>query len=84
MHPKTLVYIVQYWSYIDKKYKYSVIIGKDINKDVVSGYSYTNSGIWNYLNRYKHKFADMKAYIYPILWFMVERLYKDIKIVIVK
>ena len=84
LHPKTLVYIVQYWSHTDKKYKFSAVVGKDINKDVVTGYSYKDSGIWSYLNRYKHKFADIKAYIYPILWFMVERLYRDIKIIIVR
>jgi len=81
LHPKTLVYIVQYWSHTDKKYKFSVVIGKNINKDVVTGYSYTDSGIWSYLIKYKHKFADIKAYIYPILWYMVERLYKDIKVI---
>lgn len=84
LHPKTIVYIVQYWSYTDKKYKFSVIVGKDINKDFVTGYGYNQSGIWNYLNRYKHKFIDMKAYIYPIFWFMVEKLYTDIKMIIVK
>jgi hypothetical protein len=82
LHPKTLVYIVQYWSHTNKKYKFSAVIGKDINKDVVTGYSYNNSGVWKYLNKYKNKFVDIKAYIYPILWFMVERLYKDIKIII--
>lgn len=84
LHPKTIVYIVQYWSYTDKKYKFTVIVGKDINKDTVTGYSYKQSGIWHYLNNYKHKFVEMKAYIYPIFWFMVEKLYRDIKMVIVK
>ncbi len=83
-HPKTIVYMVQYYSDAIKGYKYTVILGKDINKDKLTGFSYKQSGIWEYLNIYRERFAEKKAFIYPIFWFMVDKLYEDVKIVLIK
>lgn len=80
-HPKTIVYMVQYYSFSDKKYKYLCIVGKNINKDKVTGYNYKESGIANYLNENKSKLIKIKAYIYPIFWYMVDVLYKNVKFI---
>lgn len=83
LHPKTIVYMVQYYSHIANKYRYTAIVGKDINTNVPSGYSYKASGIWHFMNQHKKQFLKKKAYIYPIFWYMVELLYSDVKIVTV-
>jgi hypothetical protein len=80
-HPKTIVYMVQYYSHIIKDYRYTVIVGKDINKDTITGYNYKTSGLWIFINQHIKSFIEKKAYIYPIFWFMVEKLYHDVKII---
>lgn len=81
MHPKTIVYMIQYYSHSMEKYRYTVIVGRDINRDDVTGYSYRASGIWEFIAKHIHEFVKKKAYIYPVFWFMVEKLYPDVNIV---
>jgi hypothetical protein len=81
IHPKTIVYMVQYYSYSMKRYRYTVIVGRDINKENVTGYSYRASGIWEFISKHIHEFIKKRAYIYPVFWFMVEKLYSDVNIV---
>jgi hypothetical protein len=76
-HPKTVVYMIQYYSHKIKNYRYSVLIGKDISKDDVTGYSYKASGVWKFIDKHKHEFIERRAYIYPIFWFMVDKIYRD-------
>lgn len=83
LHPKSIVYVVQYYSFTDKKYKYIVILGKDINKDKSSGYNYRDSGVLLYINQNINKFVKKKAYIYPIFWYMVDILYSDVKMIFI-
>jgi len=83
LHPKTIVYMVQYYSHSMKRYRYTVIVGRDINRDTVTGYSYRASGVWEFIMKHMHEFVKKKAYIYPIFWFMVDRLYHDVNIVTV-
>lgn len=80
-HPKTIVYMIQYYSRSMKRYRYTVIVGRDINKDTVTGYSYKASGVWDFIMKHMHEFIKKRAYIYPIFWFMVEKLYSDFNIV---
>ena len=77
IHPKTIVYVVQYYSFSQKQYIYTIIIGKDASKDEVSGYNYKYSGIFEYIDRYKEEYLKKRAYIYPVFWFMVEKLYPN-------
>jgi hypothetical protein len=76
-HPKTIVYMVQYYSHNTKNYRYTVIVGKDINKDSITGYNYKASGLWAFINKHLKEFTEKRAYIYPIFWFMIDKLYKD-------
>jgi hypothetical protein len=84
-HPKTLVYMVQYYSHSTKSYRYIAIVGMDIKKDDVTGYNYKYSGFWDFLIQHSMEFMKKRAYIYPIFWFMVERLYRmdDVKIILI-
>lgn len=83
LHPKTIVYIIQYYSQSMKKYRYTAIIGRDVNKDTVTGYSYKASGVWDFIMKHMNEMIKKRAYIYPIFWFMIERLYPDVNIVTV-
>lgn len=80
-HPKTIVYMVQYYSHSMKRYRYTIIIGRDINRDTVTGYSYRASGTWEFISKHMREFAKKRAYIYPIFWFMVDKLYHDVNMV---
>ena len=80
-HPKTIVYMVQYYSHSMKRYRYTIIIGRDINRDTVTGYSYRASGVWEFISKHMHEFSKKRAYIYPIFWFMIDRLYHDVNMV---
>lgn len=83
LHPKTIVHIIQHYSHSSNGYKYTVIVGKDINKDTVTGYNHKLSGFSAYINQHKKELIRKKAFVYPIFWFMVERLYKTAKIIVI-
>ena len=83
-HPKTIVYVIQRYSRKHKIYKYEIIIGKDIDKDHVTGYDIKASGIWNYFAENKERIAKKRPYIYPIFWCMVERFYNDSEKILIK
>jgi hypothetical protein len=83
-HPKTIVYMVQYYSKHIKGYRYNVIVGRDINKETITGYNYKLSGLWEFINKHMENFAEKRAYIYPVFWFMIDKLYQDVKMIIIK
>ena len=58
IHPKTLVYIIQYKSYTSDDDKYSIILGKDAAKDAVTGYDSKKSGITEYLSIHRQKIIN--------------------------
>lgn len=82
-HPKTIVYMIQYYSHSTNGYRYTVIIGRDINKETITGYNYKLSGLWEFMRKHAEKFAEKRAYIYPVFWYMVEKLYKDVKMILI-
>lgn len=81
IHPKTLVYLIQYKSQEDEKEKISVLLGKDCSKISVTGYDIKASGLLNYLEKYKNKIINKEGYIIPMLWFMVKEIYNDYKVI---
>lgn len=83
IHPKTIVHIIQHYSHSSRVYKHVVIVGRDVNKDSISGYNHKLSGFGAYINQHKKDLIQKKAFIYPIFWFMVERLYKTAKIIVI-
>lgn len=83
-HPKTLVYIIQYYSTKSMMYKQTVLINKDISKTRITGYSYKRTGIWEYLSMFHEDFKKKNAVIFPILWYMVDILYPNSKVVLLE
>lgn len=82
-HPKTIVYMVQYYSPSTKNYRYTAIVGKDINRDTITGYNYKTSGLWTFINKHMKSFVEKRAYIYPVFWFMIDKLYQDVKMILI-
>lgn len=76
-HPKTLVYMIQYYSHHTKDYRYTVIVGRDINRETPTGYNYRASGLWDFMVKHMRELIEKRAYIYPIFWFMIDKIYKD-------
>jgi len=81
IHPKTLVYVIQYTSLGNNKV--SIVLGKDISKEDVSGYNFKTSGFYDYLEKYRSKIINREGYIMPMLWYMAKDIYYDAKIVYV-
>lgn len=73
-HPKTLVYVVQYYSKTDKTYRHLLLIGSTIDENTVSGYKYKLSKVWKYTEENKETLIEKRAFIYPMLWYTVEKI----------
>jgi hypothetical protein len=78
-HPKTLSYIIQYHE--NNKYNYLVIPPSNINSEKKSGYKYKKSDFLNFFKENEEKHKELKAYIYPILWFYIPKLYDNVTII---
>ena len=74
-HPKTLVYVIQYYSAKNKKFKQNIIINKDISEKRITGFDYTVSGTWDFVAGESNILIERDAIIFPMLWFMAEKLY---------
>lgn len=81
IHPKTLVYIIQYKSHTTKKDKVSIMIGKDIDQYNITGYDTRKSEIFNYLDKYSKKIIHKKGFIIPMLWYIAKDIYKQSRII---
>jgi hypothetical protein len=83
IHPKTLVYIIQYRDAhsTNAKEKISIILGKDSDKNNVSGYDLKKSNLINYLYKYQSKIINKSGYIMPMLWYTAKEIYPHAKVV---
>lgn len=81
IHPKTLVYIIQYKSYTDEENKTSILLGKDVNKNTVTGYDFKKSQISEYLKKHNSKILNREGYILPCLWYIAKSTYPSAKLV---
>jgi hypothetical protein len=77
IHPKTLVYIIEYKSSKDNGYKNSVLIGSDANYDDITGFNINKNGITKYMNVNDKKIRLRSGFIYPIFWFVAKKLFPD-------
>jgi hypothetical protein len=75
IHPKTLIYVIQYKSFKSGKNKISLILGRDINKKNVTGYDLKKSGLLEYLNKYQQKIVNKYGFTMPMLWYVAKDLY---------
>jgi hypothetical protein len=74
-HPKTIVYMIQYYSSKINNYRYTVVVGTDINKDTATGFAVKVGGIWSFLSKHMDDVIAKRAYVYPIMWHMVDTIY---------
>lgn len=81
IHPKTLVYVVQYKSFVDEDEKVTILLGKDSSKTEVTGFDFRKSKIMEYLSKHHTKIINREGYIIPCLWNVAKTCYADAKIV---
>lgn len=81
IHPKTLVYVIQYKSSKTLKDKYSIIIGHDANESEPTGYNTKESGLSKYIDMMKMKFVEKSAFLISQLWFSWFAFYPNAKII---
>jgi hypothetical protein len=73
-HPKSLVYVVQYYSQSDNSYRHLILIPSQIGKTHIGGYKYRTSRFWSYSEKNKDKLIEKRAFTYPMLWFTIEKV----------
>ena len=81
IHPKTLIYVIQYKSYETDDEKTSLILGKDSVKNEVSGYDIKKSGIQEYFTKHKNQIINRDGYILPMLWYSAKNIYQKSKLI---
>lgn len=81
IHPKTLIYVIQYKSYSKDEDKISLILGKDSSSDKITGYDIVNSGLYNYLGKHRQKIITRSGYIIPMLWCTAREIYQKSRVV---
>lgn len=75
IHPKTLVYVIQYKTYTEEEEKIIIILGKDMSQYNVTGYDTKKSKIFKYLEKIQNKLINNEGFIIPMLWYMAKNLY---------
>ena len=80
IHPKTLVYILQYTSTSGKK-KVTILVGKDANSSTPSGYNFEKSKFNIYFNEYKEEIYKKKSFIFPMFWYYAKIQFNESKII---
>jgi hypothetical protein len=73
-NPKSLIYVMQYYSKTDNAYRHLILMPASISKPEVVGYKYKESLIWKYMEQNKEKIIEKKAFIYPILLYTIEKI----------
>jgi len=81
IHPKTLIYVIEYKSSKIDGYKNTILIGSDVNYDNVSGFDINKNGITKYMNNNDTKIRLKSGFIYPICWFVAKKLFPNANIV---
>lgn len=74
LHPKTLVYVVQYYSKTDNAYRHMVLCGPDMNGENVTGYEYRSSRVWKYMEDNRDRLIEKRAFVYPMIWYAIEKV----------
>jgi hypothetical protein len=81
IHPKTLIYVIQYKTYNTGEDRISLVLGKDAVKNEVTGYDVKKSGLHKYLSTHKQKIINRDGYIMPMLWYIAKDVYKSSRLV---
>ncbi len=81
IHPKTLIYVIQYKTYNTGEDRVSLVLGKDAVKNDVTGYDIKKSGLYKYLSTHKQKIINRDGYLMPMLWYIAKSMYKTSRLV---
>lgn len=81
IHPKTLVYLIQYKSSKNHTTKNTIIIGKNATHNKTTGYNIAESGIHKYFENHEDKIIQKFGYIIPLLWFSWNSFFPNSKII---
>lgn len=81
IHPKTLVYCIQYVSAKDQSLKCSIVVGKDAKSKEITGYNVIESGVYNYLMTFDDKIKLKLGFVMPIMWFAWKSFFPEAKII---
>jgi hypothetical protein len=81
INPKTLVYIIQYKSQKKDEEKYSIVVGKNANKERASGYDFKKNGFIEYFTKFQEKIINREGYIFPCLWYVAKKDYENARVV---
>lgn len=79
-HPKTLAYIVQYYSFSAQHYKHIVIPPSNLNPKFKAGYEFKKEEFFKFFKEKEEIYKKNNVYIYPILWFQIPKIYDDFNI----
>jgi hypothetical protein len=74
IHPKTLVYLIQFKG-VNGVDKATIILGKDISSEKVTGYDAKQSHIFEYLDDHKKGIINKEGFIMPMLWYTTKIAY---------
>jgi len=80
IHPKTLAYVIYFKSH-EMKDKISIVLGKDTDKYIISGYDFKKSKIMHYLYKYQKKIINKYGFVMQMLWCCAKELYPEAKII---
>jgi len=81
IHPKTLVYIVEFEFQTEKEDKFAILLGNDYIGDKITGYDVFKSKLNDHLLKHRTKIIKKNGYIIPMLWYIAKDIYKDYKLV---
>lgn len=81
IHPKTLIYGVEYLSSKTGTKKYTAVISKYASEILENNYNYTDSGYYKYFKKLLKKLQDKSAIVTPCFWYLWINFYPDTKIV---
>jgi hypothetical protein len=81
LHPKTLVYVIQFKHHSTPDEKTKILMGKNISEKKVTGYDFSKSGISSYLTKYQEKIIGNEGFIMPMLWYMAKKIYSQSEVI---
>lgn len=81
IHPKTLVYVIEYKSTKNEEYKQTILIGSGASYDNSSGFNINKNGITKYMNVNDTKIRQRSGFIYPIMWFVAKKMFPDANVI---
>lgn len=81
IHPKTLIYIIEYKSTKSEGYKQTILVGSGTSYDNSSGFNINKNGVTKYMTTNDTKIRQKSGFIYPIFWFVAKKMFPDANVI---